>query len=213
MFLCPSDSIVDVGHVNDPGIERLLPSAVGAQPGFLLEADLDLFFAVPTSEFDLKPAPTNYLGCAGAYSGGEIPENIPNTMKSMKNYKGVFRSRQSASHHQIRDGTSNTILLGESIGYINNRNRSAPQSWFFGGLFRGHSNLEWESELTPGMPGLELFGDSWYAYPVGLGSMHPGHVNIGRADGSVMALSRAMDWQTLYLLCGMNDGMVPPSLD
>jgi len=204
-FLCPSDSITQVPlH----GEEFGPPVSIGSQPAWLLGIDIDLLLGVSIAEYDLTPAPTNYLACVGAYSGVELPAVIPPQLESMRNYDGIFDSRISLSIAEIRDGTSNTIAIGESVGFIDAQKRTAPVSWFFGGLFRASSRCDWESNSSATHPGLELVGDRWFAYPVGMGSMHPIHVNVAFADGSIRSVDRLIHWQLLYSLCGANDGEV-----
>lgn len=201
-FLCPADSLATVAR--DP--ETGYPTAIGSQPTFLTSEDVDLLLAFDQSSFELSTAPTNYLGCTGAYSGGDLPGVLPPGIQSMPRYQGIFRSRIRTKRASILDGASTTILIGESVGFIGNGKRSAPMSWFFSSLGRARSALEWERPYSLWNPDLLLLGDRVSAYPVGFGSMHPSVCNFAYADGAVVPISRAVDWPILYALAGMRDG-------
>lgn len=200
-LLCPSDSILQVNSLVDP------PSVVGSQPVYLFPIDSDILHGRPITEFDFEGlAPTNYAGCTGAYSGGKLDGLSSRIAQDMARYRGIFRSRTSASVSDVRDGSSQTVLLGETIGLTKNRVRSAPTSWFFGGLARGRSFLDWETGQAIGLPGLTVFGDEWYSWPSGFGSKHPSTSNFVFADGSTVSLSRQIDFQVFKAFCGCADG-------
>ncbi|MFK7767243.1 MAG: DUF1559 domain-containing protein [Mariniblastus sp.] len=184
---CPSDSLAVA-----------LKNPVGSQPVYATDEQIDVFFYLIVEEFPM--AGTNYAGCSGAYSGGKIP------VIDMLRYDGVFGSRSKTRLADVRDGTSNTILIGESSGHIIGRERQSQNPWLFAALARGRSDLDWRTQSSIRSPGLELLGDSWFAHQTGFASMHPTSVNFAHVDGSVHAVNRAIDWQTLYSLCGMKDG-------
>lgn len=204
-FLCPSDSLLDVPK----RFEGAYPCGIGSQPLYITGADQDLLFAVDEQETLLSDAaPTNYLGCTGAYSGGQLPTGLHVMNQSMPKYQGIFQSRTQTNVASIRDGASNTILVGESIGFVDFNVRSSPIPWFFGALGRARSALDWERPYSSSFPNLEILGDRVAAYPVGFGSMHPAVCNFALADSSVKSISRYIDWRVLYALAGMSDGVV-----
>ncbi len=182
-----------------------VPATIGVQPAFVSDLGEDRLIAFDVNLFNLSPEPTNYVGCVRASSIPSAPSNAHPRMVMMARYGGVFRSRHGLKMQKVRDGTSNTVMIGEAIGFIHNRVRSGRQAWFFGGLARARSAIEWGESNSLAMPGLELIGDSFYAYPVGFGSMHPTSANFAHVDGSVVDISRQIDWKTLYSLCGIND--------
>lgn len=202
VFLCPSDEITAVPLFGEH------PTGIGAQPLYITDLEWDLIYQRELVQFNLKPAPTNYAGCTGAYSGGELPEMDDRLLGSMKPTRGIFRSRRSCSFSEIGDGASNTLLVGETIGFIRNRVRCSPPGWFFGGLARARSKMVWGQDYSLDLPGLRQFGDAWYAWPVGFGSMHPGMCNFARADGSVSGVRRDMAWPVYRALAGVEDGEV-----
>ena len=102
----------------------------------------------------------------------------------------------------IRDGTSNTILVGETVGSMFEGQRYVAQPWTVGGLARGRGNTPW---MNPSGP---LFGNRDDSVCFGFGSAH--HiVNFVYADGSVHGVPRDIDWKTAYALFGMSDGEAP----
>ena len=185
-FSCPSDSIVDLPCIG-----------IGGQPAFIVDQDTDAFLWIPSAN---PVAGTNFAGCSGAYSGGNVPSN------AMEKYDGIFGSRNGKPLARVGDGLSNSIIIGETLGQIVGTNRTSSNPWFFATLCRARSDLDWETDFSTRTPGLELLGDGWFSHPAGFASMHPTKVNFGKADGSVLSLGRKIDWRTLYSLCGVSDG-------
>lgn len=140
---------------------------------------------------------TNYLGNAGAFSGGIHPDPI------RRPFVGPMSSRGKVTLSSIVDGTSNTILMGENIGRIKNGKRTHVHSWFVGGLARGRGDAPWNK--PPKRP-QQMFGTSSYSPGFGFGSMHREGINFAYADCSIEVLNRDIDWQVFYSLCGMADG-------
>lgn len=199
-LLCPSDSLTTVNQKGP------VTTIVGSQPIFVLQPVLDLLHGKPVGDFQLGYlGPTNYAGCTGGYSGGELPQMANSTVDEMSRFRGIFRSRKSASLGAIRDGTSQTILFGEVVGFIDFKVRSSPSSWMFGGLARGRSVLDWGTNYSTFLPGLEILGDQYYAWPAGFASLHPRHVNFGYADGTVRPITRTVDPWVMLSACGIND--------
>jgi prepilin-type processing-associated H-X9-DG protein len=193
VFLCPSDALDSAEFLGALAI-------VATQPCFDIRSGDDFFLpSFSTGELH-QPAGTNFLGNCGAHSAGESRVERP------REYVGPFGSRTKTQYSQLRDGSSNTILLGENIGAISDSKRSLFHSWMFGGLARGRGGLPWLSDINPIEPGYLLLGDNSWSYPAGFGSMHPSHVNFVFADGSVHSLSRLIALQTFYNLCGIEDG-------
>lgn len=191
VFLCPSDDLE-----RESGSVALVTS----QPCWDTTGGMDLMIGEPSLWEIFQPAGTNYLGCVGAHSGGR--EVSP----EMYGFRGAMTCRERLATSQIEDGSSNTILFGESIGAIAARNRTMHTSWMFAGLARGRGILPWRSDVLPSAPEYLLLGDSEYSYPVGFGSRHPHVVNFAFADGSVHEISRRIQLDAFYALCGAFDG-------
>jgi prepilin-type N-terminal cleavage/methylation domain-containing protein len=118
LFECPSDS------VRDPVIE-----------GVIRYMDTNNSWAT----YDVYPLPdgqalgrTNYLAVAGALGdprfGGAVPF-------STSKYQGILtnRSRLTLAQVTVKDGTSNTLLFGESIGGDSFNGRDKAHSWMGSG--------------------------------------------------------------------------------
>ncbi len=178
-------------------LEITSENLLGVQPVYLTDEQADYFIFYDGT--GVTAAGTNYAGCTGAYSGGEVPD------PEMERYDGIFGSRLSKKFAAARDGTSQTILVGETLGLVVLKIRNFQNPWFFGSLCRGRSDLEWKKDFSRRSPGLELLGDDWFAHQVGFASKHPTIVNFARVDGSVTAVNRQIDWQTLYSMCGIAD--------
>ena len=97
--------------------------------------------------------------------------------------RGILRNRSQTTFAQITDGSSNTILFGETPGGSN------EYAWATGGIINsfvgfGNGNIQWGSE-------------------------HPGNiVNFCFADGSVHSLNESTDLTVLANLSSMEDGQV-----
>lgn len=167
-FLCPSDSAP-------------WPDDVYALVGFYSDRRLGktccrarLFYNFAGRDL----APTNYLGVGGYYCADGEP------------YSGVFTNRSTNSFQDITDGTSNTMLFGETTG----KRRAAGDDQDISYAWIGSGTM-W---VTHG-----LKANSFCKFS----SLHPTVVQFCFADGAVRAISRDIDYDTyLYLGC-MNDRM------
>lgn len=131
-------------------------------------------------------ARTNYLGVAGAGKG---------TGSWWAQWEGVFTNRSTTKLNQIPDGTSNTLLYGESVGQADYVDRqyianAVDISWFGGGAL-------------PTAWGLDKGSDAyWYQFS----SYHPRGVHFALADGSVRLIPFEVDPFVLMQLSGIADG-------
>lgn len=137
---------------------------------------------------------------SGAYSGGENP------IAEISRYGGAFDCRLKRRLSNFQDGLSNSVLAGESLGQISDGNRESSHSWMFAAMARGRSDFSWKSTHPIRNPGLELFGDDWYSSYVGFGSTHPTIVTVALGDGSTQSITREIELQMWYALCGIADG-------
>ena len=149
------------------------------------------FYESPTNADQLGR--NNYLGVAGFLGG--LPFGRP--------LQGVFTNRSRTTMAEIRDGTSNTMLIGESMGGFDCQSgrRDLAIPWIGIGSMATGGGLE--------QPG-DCAGPAWWQF----NSEHPGVVQFVFADGSVRTISTDIDYFEYLLLSGMHDGGVwPESID
>ncbi|HMO14013.1 MAG TPA: DUF1559 domain-containing protein [Pirellulaceae bacterium] len=189
IFRCPSDSLIKPSHVYG-----------GSQP----QTNSDGTDGYGAFEYDdVLPGDygiTNYLGCAGAHSGGIHPD------PARKPFNGMMRSRKGTRASEIVDGLSNTLMFGETIGWVWDDERIYAQGWFLGGLARGRGPVPYMLETHPTQWHWRHLGNARFSHAFGFGSLHPGTVNFAFGDGSTKAISREIYWEALYSLCGISDG-------
>jgi len=141
---------------------------------------------------------TNYLGCggqmglAGAHSG-----------LTTDGFVGIFHNRSKTTFRDIKDGSSNTLLFGESMG----GGKPAPDgSVSFAWAGCGAMGTYWNSAY-----GSRTFSyglTEWYLFT----SNHPNTLQFCMADGSLRSLT-ILTSPVLYTYLGaINDGKttLPP---
>ncbi len=127
---------------------------------------------------------TNYVVCDGAIGGNH--ECGPNSQ--FTNHKGVFRNGESVKIDAIHDGTSNVVMFGESLGFID----VLPG---FGDVNIRHSLITGGAAIMrPDLfgQGLELFSTPDFGQEIQFGSAHPGVVNFVYADGSTTSITKSV---------------------
>jgi len=155
--------------------------------------------------FDPQFGLTNYVANIGAVaittspgSGGGAPQSAQEQSNfdpaDWRGFHGPLRNREADPVDQIADGSSNTMLFGESVG--DNRNEDRRWNWVLGGgavtFFKGYG---FESN----------FGTHSASQFYQFGSGH-NTVNFARCDGSVIALDRDAADRIVQRLGGAADG-------
>jgi prepilin-type N-terminal cleavage/methylation domain-containing protein len=173
------------------------------------------YFPSPFAPTQGYPGPglTNYLGCAG--SRGSFSTS-PTTDAAWLAYKGIFDNRTTTSFTHVTDGTSNTLLIGETLGNMINGQVDLGLSWMGMGCMGTWRGL--------GGP----INSSWSQF----GSRHTAVVQFCFGDGSVHGVNNSVDtsawlsvngsnpaplpnpttyatWYVLQQLAGFQDGQVP----
>ncbi len=141
---------------------------------------------------------TNYLGCVGVETGftqGRLSQG----------FRGSMSAGPARRLAEVRDGTSATYLVGETLGFFW-ESRRVRHSWLIGGLARARGDVPWGEAPNAfvNIPSLYL-GDAVYSPIVGFGSMHQGFVNFAMVDGSINPVSRDVDWQVHFRSAGIAD--------
>ena len=158
---------------------------------------------------------TNYLGCAGSRGDGW---NGSGYDPYYSQFIGLFNNRSQVALAQVTDGTSNTLLAGETLG-----STSVGGAQVYAGSWMGYSI----GMAKYGLGGPASLGTSSYAQ---FGSNHTGVVNFVFGDGSVHGLQMAgatlngqttpagaaptgvgSTWFILQYLAGYKDGQVQTS--
>jgi prepilin-type N-terminal cleavage/methylation domain-containing protein/prepilin-type processing-associated H-X9-DG protein len=180
-------SLFDVNHVGDPFWTRddawgMAQTQIGlfvcpddlpyTKPDpwdcivFYYQSPYAQFGGIPVDDFTVTGGSasavlgrTDYLGVAGVYGHDGYT--------FLDQYQGVFWNRSKIDFRDITDGSSHTLLFGESMGGNNNKS----MAWIGAGVMWTGAGLSDEP-----------LGDQFSSY-------HPGVVNFCLADGSVRAVS------------------------
>ena len=165
--------------------------------------------------------PNSYRGCAGSnvYSddASTIPPGVPAGAKSLEEapLDGMMFGCSSVRFSDVRDGTSNTVMFGESYtdhAYVKDNQgmdfwqMGSPQSgsWNLGGIGGteyseglGSTGPKLNSRLDPSVHGVLM--------EMSFGSYHTGGAHFGMADGSVRFISENVNLAT-YRGMGSRNG-------
>ena len=157
-------------------------------------------------------AVTNYVACLGARAITRL------TTGDWEGFYGPIRSRESDAISEIRDGSSNVVLYGETLGFVQPAADDTPAknvrvSFGLGGGVIGRPDGGNHFSGSTGQNAINepIFGSADESIFVQFGSGHPGGVNLVRADTSTIFLPRDIDRDTFGFLCGSADGNVVPA--
>lgn len=170
IFMCPSAT----PYVNPLGITATVN--VWNDSG-TLTCELIAFAANGPAE---KLGRTNYTG-VGGYFG-----NVPNASNALQ-FEGVFSNRTRHTLASIEDGTSNTLLFGETMGGELNHTRQYSHSWMGTGALVTSEGLD---------------DKDWTNFS----SEHPSVVQFCAADGAVRTIKVSIDHNAYIYLSGIRDG-------
>jgi prepilin-type N-terminal cleavage/methylation domain-containing protein len=212
LFTCPSDN-VNTEQVQD------VPGSPGFHGTLILTHTWDNsitygWFGPP---YDNSPeGRTNYLGVNGANGKDASTADSASSGTNLRQYEGIFTNRTKVNKlSTILDGTSSTLMFGESVGgSFGGGSRQFVHSWIGPGTLSAKFGL--------GRPGTPFSNSQPGSGPVNFSSFHAG-VQFAFCDGSVRMLkfgstcvrnsnivpgAPSQDWITLQQLAGMRDGAV-----
>ena len=137
----------------------------------------------------------------GVFNSGYARDN------PVQNYQLIRAEVGRYNHASIKDGTSNTIFLGEK--YLNRSQLGNPGGWGDGCILNGD-----EPETFMRLGGLAFGIAPTQSQPLSpgelpvFGSAHSTVTNFLMGDGSVHSLGNDMSESTLARLCARDDGQV-----
>ncbi|WP_020468509.1 DUF1559 domain-containing protein [Zavarzinella formosa] len=138
------------------------------------------------------PGRTNYMGVGGYF--GKI------NYGPYDQYAGIFYNQSKTTIASVTDGTSNTLMFGETLG---DDTDPTTKKWLdqysYGWMGSGFLISYWgmRPEDDPSGSGFDKFT-----------SRHTGVVNFALADGSVRGIRRSIDYTTYVYATACADGNV-----
>jgi prepilin-type N-terminal cleavage/methylation domain-containing protein/prepilin-type processing-associated H-X9-DG protein len=155
---------------------------------------------------------SNYLFNTGVYTDYDA-----DWAKTSPQYRGPFGNNGAASLQKIKDGTSNTIAIGESVQKWHNGSTVFGPYWGTGthtavhgrGIYGGGTNFL-DPRFTPNYPYGNCATNSKQkcTYAWGFSSFHTGTTNFVFCDGSVKGIHDGIDPVIWTALCTAEGGEV-----
>ncbi len=154
---------------------------------------------------------TNYYGCQG---GGDTPLcTAPADSRRVFFHNGMFHNNSGVRIADVRDGTTNVLLIGETKYAPNKAGHDAYTSWDTGlRIWGSGGEFSFPSGLCAAMEGINSSDfnprDGWPAHvsTSTFGSNHPGGCHFALGDASVHFLSEHIDLQLYRGLGAISDG-------
>jgi len=153
-------------------------------------------------------AMSNICGVSDSYDWTR--DSLHHWPRAFPNNDGVFGGNLPCSISDIKDGTSNTLMLGEMGGA--GKGTYFGQAWVCFNISDTSDGINGPSTVVGGVYGGYLPVDDYSSYFAGFGSFHPGGCNFGLADGSVSFLSQNIAHSTLAALT-TRDGPSPLNIN
>lgn len=162
--------------------------------------------------------PVSYRGCGSSEVLSDDASTAPSGSRSFEEtrHDGVFFACSSVRIGGIRDGTSATIMVGESYTDVDfNQDNQSMDYWFLGspqadpcrcdGGTGGTEFSEFVGSTAARLNARFIASASGYEKELSFGSYHAGGAHFGLADGSVRFISESVD-QPLYRALGSRNG-------
>jgi prepilin-type N-terminal cleavage/methylation domain-containing protein len=152
----------------------------------------------------IRASPGDYAVCTGDGSSvGDFESGMIPLVVKGANMRGV-------NFASVRDGLSNTLLIGEKHVCITDLDNPNTQDVRDGVIWSGGERGAGARRAGPSNP-LALAPETVYNYQ--FGSYHPGTVQFVMGDGSVRGLKPSIPGTTLGLLAHRSDGEAIPNFD
>lgn len=167
--------------------------------------------------------PVSYRGCAGSniYSDdiSTIPAGVPSGARALEEVglDGMLFGCSSVRMADVTDGTSNTILIGESYTDTYSKDGQQMDYWQIGspqsggwnpGALGGTEYSEGLGSAGPRINSRLIPTENGVLMEIAFGSYHVGGANVGLADGSVRFISENISLATYRSLGSRNGGEV-----
>lgn len=162
--------------------------------------------------------PASYRGCGSSDVMSDDPSTTPAGYRSFQEveHNGLFYGCSRVALRDVLDGTSTTIMVGESytdVAFVQDGN--AMDYWYLGspqidpcncdGTTNGTEFSEFAGSTAPRMNARFIAASSGYEKEMSFGSYHVGGAQFCFADGSVRFISESVD-RPLYRALGSRDG-------
>jgi prepilin-type N-terminal cleavage/methylation domain-containing protein/prepilin-type processing-associated H-X9-DG protein len=141
-----------------------------------------------------QAGPTHVAGVSDSYDFSHNPSTGKGDDYTPRDFPGVdsiFGANRSCSIAQIKDGTSNTLMIGEITG--GGKGTADGNIWASANICDTRDGINYPPYTVP-EGGKFIFGVS------GFSSYHPGGCNFAMADGSLTFLSQNIDQKVLTAL-------------
>jgi hypothetical protein len=151
----------------------------------------------PTSPDGCPFCPSGETYCCQGNNYGSNPKGA---------FTGIFgRVEVAIKPAAIRDGLSNTILIGETLPSHCFHNTAFGRNFPISGTMIPLNTMEGEGQVTPGMSQSDLHSKNQHNRVCGFKSRHFGGATFAMADGSVHFFSQSIDYR-LYNGLGTRAG-------